>query len=599
MHRLLKAAQARKLDRIAAAYAVGGWILVQAASITFPTFGAPGWMLKVFIVAVLLGFPLTLGIAWVMAPHRQVAKGHSRLAPTTRTDIVLLSLLGLVIAVSFGQFVFKFTSEPEATPAREQPGTSTPAVAPEASIAVLPFVNLSGDPKKEYFSDGISEDLLNNLSNQPELRVAARTSSFAFKGKNEDIKEIARKLNVRHILEGSIREEGNRIRITAQLINAADGYHVWSQSYDRELTSVLVVQDEIARAISAALTHKLLPAKSAAASKSVDPEAYRKYLQGQAYLGPRRPEGIAKAVELFKEATSLQPDFADAYAALGRALINHAENRREQRSLISDAEAALARALELDPNNLGALATHLDLALHKLDWQTAAADARRMQAINPHSSTVLHEMFRYYQFLGFPQEALAAAQAAAILDPLAFVDRLNVTAGLIHIARNAEAVLAAQRALELEPDQPYMLALLCTAYARNGQIKEARAVAETLPKEGGYKDGCHFDIAVSASRLDEARKLVDKLAAQFPDVELSVTDFGDLYAVANDFDKAMKWFERAYAQREAALFTIPYDKTIAAAFFQDPRWQELSRRPLFKEWQAAHDKLAAELAQGG
>ena len=523
MRQLLKAAQARKLDRIAAAYAVAGWVLVQAVSITLPAFGAPLWALRVFIIAVLIGFPLTLGVAWVMAPHPRSGKGAAHHVISPRTDMVLLALLAVVALLAAAQFGYEFWRNP-ATPSASisAPASLSSAVsAAEASIAVLPFVNMSGDPNKEYFSDGISEELLNDLSNTPELRVAARTSSFAFKGKNEDIKEIARVLAVRAVLEGSVREDGQHLRITAQLINAADGFHLWSATYDRDMTSVLVIQDEIARAITTALTHKLLAANEGAPQgkpASIDPEAYRKYLEGQHELGPRTADGVAKAVDLFKQVTALQPDFADGFAALGRALINHAENHPEQKDLMPAAEAALARALELDPNNVSALGAHLDLALHKLDWQTAATDAKRMKAINAGSTAVLHEMFRYYQLLGFPDAALEAAQGAVQLDPLSVVDHLNVAAALNHIARFADAAAAAQAALTLQPDQPYIQAMLCTAYAHTGRLDEARALLARFSQANDKIDttGCTFDIAVGEGRLADARKIADELAAQYP-----------------------------------------------------------------------------------
>ncbi len=592
MHQFLKAAQARKLDRIAAAYAVAGWILVQGASIVFPTFDAPVWTLRAFIVAVVIGFPAALTIAWFAAPHTQAADA----APSgvSHREVVLLALLGVVLLLSLGELAFViWRAPPNPAPA--------PNTAAEASIAVLPFVNMSGDPSREIISDGISEELLNDLSNIAALRVAARTSSFAFKGKNEDIKQIARVLAVRAVLEGSVREDGQHIRITAQLINAADGYHLWSATYDRDMTSILTLEDEIARAITVALTHKLLGTKDTKATgkpASIDPEAYRKYLEGQHELGPRTADGVAKAVGLFRQVTALQPDFADGYAALGRALINHAENHPEQKELMPAAEEALAEALTLDPDNVSARSTHLDLALHKLDWQTAADDAERLQAVNPNSAPVLHEMFRYYQLLGFPERALEAAQGAVQLDPLSVVDHLNVASALIHIVRYEEAASAAQAALTLQPNQSYVQAMLCTAYAHTGRPDEARTLVAHFSQAHDKTNtaGCTYDIAVGEKRLADARKIIDGLAAQYPNIDMAAADLGDAYAVAGDNRSAVAWLERGYDNKEFSLFTIPFDRAIPPAFFADAGWKALAQRPLFKEWQAAHDQLAAELA---
>lgn len=592
MQRLLRKAQARSLDRIATAYAVAGWLLVQAGSIVIPAFDAPPWTLKAFIVLVLAGFPLALVIGWFAAPRipleATAAQGISH------REMVLLSLLGAVLLLSAGEFAYVVGQQPRA-------GAPASRNAAQASIAVLPFVNMSGDPAREIFSDGISEELLNELSNIASLRVAARTSSFAFKGKNEDIKKIAAILDVRSILQGSIREDGRHIRISAQLISAADGFQLWSATYDREMTGILTLEDEIARAITAALTNKLLGSQAVLPGKpaSIDPDAYRAYLEGQHELAPRTREGVTKAVALLRQVTAQAPDFADGFAAFGRALLNEADNHPERKKdLVPAAEAALARALALDPDNINALSVHLDLALHKLDWQSAGVDGARMRAISPNSNAVLHEMFRYYQLLGFPDRALEAARGAAALDPLSVVDRLNVAAAAIHVARYGEAAAAAQAALALQSHHDYVEAQLCTAYAHTGRLDAARAIAARFSAANDNDDAqaCAFDIAVGESRFDDARRIVDGMAARFSSLDLPAADIGDSYAVAGDSEKALDWLERGYEAREYQLFTIHTDRAIAPQFFAAPRWKALTQRPLFRDWQQAHDRLARELA---
>ncbi|HEY5046714.1 MAG TPA: hypothetical protein VII49_01675 [Rhizomicrobium sp.] len=599
MQRLLRAAQARNLDRIAVAYAVAGWILVQGASIVFPAFDAPGWALRAFIVAVAMGFPATLTIAWFATPHAQTIDETP--GGVSHREVVLLALLGVVLLLSLGELLFVFRRASSApAPAITASAANKPAAA---SIAVLPFVNMSGDPAREIVSDGISEELLNDLSNVAALRVAARTSSFAFKGRNEDIKEIARVLGVRAILEGSIREDGEQIRITAQLIDAADGFHLWSETYDREMTGILALEDEIARAITSALTNKLLGTITIAPAgkpASIDPVAYRAYLEGQHELGPRTEDGVAKAVALFRRVATLQPDFADGFAALGRALINEAEFNPGQKKLMPEAETALARALALDPDNVYALSAHLDLALHGLDWPTAGIDAKRLNAINPNSNPVLHEMFRYYQLLGFPDKALEAVRGAAKLDPLSFVDRYNIVAALIHNGQFAQAVDAAHEALALEPNQTEALAMLCTADAYSNRLTDANAVLLQLSQGGDEtsRSRCMFDIEVAEGRFAEAQTMVDTLASQFPHGDFSAADIGESYARSRNFDKAALWFARAYDERDFALFTIAFTRSIPAEFFKTAGWEALLQRPLFRDWQGAHDKLAADLGVG-
>ncbi|HEY1963186.1 MAG TPA: hypothetical protein VGG69_12260 [Rhizomicrobium sp.] len=596
MQRLLEAIQERKLDRIAAGYAVAGWGLTQAASIALPAFNAPGWSLKALILFLVLGFPVALGLGWVGARHFQTGPAEPVRLP--RAHAAMLGLFLLVLVLVLGELVYRLSRSGVAAPAGHVAAVSEPAAA---SIAVLPFANMSGDRAKDYFSDGISEELLNDLANVPELRVAARTSSFAFKGKNEDVKTIARLLAVRSVVEGSVRENGHHLRIHAELIDARNGYDLWSASYDRDMTDALTVQDDIARAIVAALTHKLLPKGKARPNRpqTIDPEAYREYLEAQYELAPRTQTGSEKALALFKQVVARQPDFADAFAGLGRAYINVAEYHTDQKDLIPAAKAALERALALDPDNLEALGSHLDLALHRMDWKTAGADARRMNAINPHSQAVLHEMFRYYQTLGFPEKALAAAQGAAQLNRLSVVDRLNVAAAYNHMARFAEGAKAAEDALALYPNQPFVLSMLCTGYAHSNRLDKARAILTQLSemRETGAASSCAFDIAVGSADRKQALAVMDKLAAQFPTGDLGATDIGDNYAIAGDYAKAVKWLTRAYDVREFALFTIPYDKAIPPQFFETAGWKALWDRPLVRDWQTAHDSVAAELAR--
>ncbi|HEY4115035.1 MAG TPA: hypothetical protein VGM17_13355 [Rhizomicrobium sp.] len=593
LKRLLEVVQSRKVDRIAAGYAVCGWLLVQAASIALPTFGAPDWILKALIVFLVLGFPVVIGAGWMSAPHLAVEP-----VPLKPGRAIAIVVVVLVAVLSVGELAYWISRHEHGVPVAEASAAPPPVAA--ASIAVLPFVNMSGDRSKDYFSDGMSEELLNDLANLPQLRVAARTSSFVFKGKNEDATTIARRLGVRSVLEGSVREEGSHLRIHAELINGADGYDLWSASFDRDMTDALAVQDEIARAIVAALTHKLLPPGKVIANRptTIDPQAYREYLAAQFALGPRTQAGSQKAVELFQNAVARQPDFADAYAGLARAYINVADYQGSKKELVGSAEAALARALALDPKNLDALAVHLDLALHRMDWRVAMSDAARMQRINPHNLAVLHELFRFYQALGFPEEALAAAQGAAQLNRLSFVDLLNVATGFNHLNRFAEAAKAGEDALALEPNQPDILAYLCTAYAHSNQAAKAHAIEAQLVtmRQNEDVEGCRFDIAVGEGRRADAIATLSLLAAEFPNGDLYATEIGDNYAVAGDYDSAIGWLNKAYDLREFVLFTIPYDKAIPSDFFDTPGWKTLWQRPLALEWRSAHDDLAATLA---
>ncbi|HWA31360.1 MAG TPA: hypothetical protein VG867_09685 [Rhizomicrobium sp.] len=599
METLLKAIQSRKLDRIAAAYAVAGWILVQAASIAQPAFDLPSWSLRAFIIFVGTGFPAALAIAWFMSSPDVTDEGLHW--PVDRRRLILILIVALVFVLSAGEIAYWLA---RAEPAAPVAATMAPLPTPQnASIAVLPFDNMSGDPSKVYFSDGISDEILNDLANVPALRVAARASSFSFRGKNTDIKDIARLLAVRTVLQGSVRASGEHIRITAQLVNASDGYVIWSSVFDRDMTDVLTVQDEIARAITTALTNRLLPEDAHAKANrpvAINAEAYRAYLEGQYDMAPRTPDGEQKALVLFQKAAALQPDFAEAFAALGRAYINVGENNPNDATYYPAAQAALKRALELAPDNLSALAAHLDLSFHLLDFKAAIDDANRMQKINPGSAVVLHEMFRFYQFFGFPEVALQSARAAAEINPLSVVDRLNIAAALLHAARYADAASAAEDALTLHNEQTWGQSMLCTAYAHTGRSAKSRLILAGLLKRGDKSDiqSCRFDIALGEGHVAEARAVVDEMTKGYTSGDWAACDIGDNYAIAGDFTKALAWLARAYDKREFALFTIPTDRAIPAAFFDEAGWKNLKNKPLMRDWQSAHDAIALQSTGG-
>ncbi|MGZ6023015.1 MAG: hypothetical protein ACXWLQ_10515 [Rhizomicrobium sp.] len=595
MDAVIRTLRARRLDRIAVGYAVAAWLVVQAASIALPTFDAPVWALRAIIIFVLMGFPITIVAAWFAAPHLFGDEHHASRLSRAHAVLALFGAIIIVVAADLAYLLSR------ATTTLPEQSVVHAAVPTRSSIAVLPFVNMSGDPAKEYFSDGISEELLNDLANIPSLLVAARTSSFAFKGRNENIRDIARILAVRTILEGSVRENGRHIRITAQLINAQDGYHLWSATYDRDLTDVLAVQDEIAEAITAALTHQLVPTPSAPKpqkSQPIDQQAYKDYLLGKHELAPRTEDGAEAALALFQKVTTLAPAFADGFAALARAKINLAEYHPERGDLIPAADDDLRSALALDPKNVSALSSHLDLALHKLDWQSAIADARLMRAVNPNSATVLHEMFRFYQFLGFPDLAFAAASGAAKLDPLSFVDRLNVAAALLHDGRFAEASTAARAALALETDPTLVLSILCTASAYEKDLDTARSIATRLTREHFDRDAqlCLFQIAVGEKRLDAAKQILDRLALTYLQGGPSASELGEGYAIVGENNIAIQWLERAYESKEYLLVLLPNEKIVPPTFFDNAGWKAFYRRPLFVAWRAAHDRVAAEVA---
>jgi TolB-like protein len=312
----------RNVSKVALVYIIAGWLTMQVVDVMFPALQLPEWLTSAVAALLIIGFPFALIFAWAfeLTPdgikrEKDVDRSKS-ITPQTGQKLNHVALVILTIAVSF-LLVDKFVLESGQPPIQE-PVATAPDEKP--SIAVLPFVNMSDDRDNEYFSDGLSEELLNLLAKIPQLHVAGRTSSFKFKGTNEDLRVIGEALNVRHVLEGSVRKSGSRLRITAQLIDTNNGYHLWSDTYDRDLTDIFAIQDEIAGHVVEELRAHLLGAEVAMTDQGTSNiEAYNEFLRGRYLLEHTSPENLASAVAAYEKAIALDPNFARAYAGLAIA----------------------------------------------------------------------------------------------------------------------------------------------------------------------------------------------------------------------------------------------------------------------------------------
>jgi len=390
----------RNVFKVSIAYIVVAWLLLQVADVILNNIEAPGWVFHTILLVLAIGFPVISLFAWAfeMTPEglkreHEVDRSQSITHQTSRKlDFMIIG----VMALALGYFAYdKFVVAPqrdaalvaEIKQAAEKQPTEEPVEAIEAdkSIAVLPFVNMSSDPEQDYFADGISEELLNALAKVGDLKVAGRTSSFAFKGKNQDLLAIGKVLRVNHILEGSVRKSGNRIRITAQLIKVDDGFHMWSETYDRELTDIFTIQDEISAAILTQLKAQLLGVQQA--TVQTDTRAYELYLLAKQRIYDRNQPSLEMATDLLGQATTIDPGYAPAYAQLGVATILLSEDNY---GAIPNAESGkrgklyLKKALQLAPQNAEALA---GLGLYynqfELDYKKGDDKLRQALEINP------------------------------------------------------------------------------------------------------------------------------------------------------------------------------------------------------------------------
>jgi TolB-like protein/Flp pilus assembly protein TadD len=436
---LLQELRRRNVFRVGAAYAVVSWLIIQVIETISEPLGLPGWTEAFFIVLLGAGLPLALIFAWAfeLTPEglKKTAEVDREVSVTADTGKKLNYAIIVVLVVALGYFVWErqgLVRQIEPMTADETADTEVVQTADAASVAVLPFVNMSADPEQEYFSDGISEELLNLLAKIPELRVPARTSSFQFKGQNLDISEVARELNVRHVLEGSVRKADVKIRVTAQLIEAETGYHLWSETYDRELTDVFKIQDEISAAIVDALSDTLgletTPAPRVWASQST--EAYNAYLLGQHLLEKRTKSDIEAAVINFEKAIELDPGYAPAHAGLGLAWRLLLANRQTYGTLtleemLSNALPHLERALDLDPELPEALGA-MGLTLEAQDKVEEAIEYyERALAINPSLTDVRNWYASELSNLGRYNDAYRELEKAYELDPVSVLTLNN------------------------------------------------------------------------------------------------------------------------------------------------------------------------------
>jgi len=499
----------RNVFRVGIAYLVVAWLVMQVADVVINNVGAPGWVFQSIMLVLGIGFPLALIFAWAfeMTPdglkkEKDVDRSQSITAVTGRKlDRMIIGVMAIVIAfLVLDRFVLKDDSSGSApaTDAQtsEQAGAAEAAAETGPSVAVLPFVNMSGDANNEYFSDGLTETLLHMLAQLPDLRVAARTSSFAFKGTNTGIAEISKVLGVAHVLEGSVQKSGNRVRVTAQLIRAEDGFHVWSQNYDRTLDDIFAIQDEIANDVASALDVSLLGGNEAI--HNVDTEnltAYEAYLKGLEQQAMNSYASLPVAQSLFKEALAADPEFIDAKLALARnyQLMGWTGAISAEEAL-QQASPLIEQVLVTEPDNYLARALKLRSELGINDKFIPEERARKFQELRdllpllPNGSFLRDYVALYLSFTqGRHQEAVEVIQAGLLVDPLDanLHDTLGKT--LNRMKRFDEAMVSLQRALSLQPDDPNIYFDIADVKADlgdlNGALEWRRKAIEVDPQD--------------------------------------------------------------------------------------------------------------------
>jgi TolB-like protein len=448
----------RNVIRVAIAYMVVSWLTLQAGDVLFGLLGVPDWGLRLLFGILALGFPVALVLSWIYEltpeglrrdPGHSVDPAFSRQAGH-RLNVTVIVLLLIAIAL----FVVS-TFLPRSAPQQQTSNADRDIVAPsqetavaqpaQASIAVLPFEALSADESDVYFGKGIAEELLNALTQFPGLKVAARTSAFAFEGRNVELREIGEQLDVAHVLEGSVRRSGERLRVTAQLIRVEDGFHLWSETYDRTLTDVFAIQDDIVRQLSRTLEVRLGVGGGAGRAErgNVDPQAYEQYLRGLALWGERDnpPSNRRAALAAFRLSAEIAPDFADAWAAIGNvsAFSTSGSLQIPNEQLIEQGDAAFKRALELDPDNAAAHSGMVSWAgRFGLSLEAAHAHLVRALELAPNRAESHYSAAFFWALIGDVDAATLAYDRAAALDPLNRTVQRSRAIYLISIGRDEQ-----------------------------------------------------------------------------------------------------------------------------------------------------------------
>ncbi len=450
---------------------------------------------------------------------------------------------------------------------------SAVAVAPDRSIAVLPFVNMSADQEQEYFSDGISEELLNLLAKIPELRVAARTSSFSFKGKEVELPEIARQLNVAHVLEGSVRKSGDQLRITAQLIHAADGYHVWSESYDRKLDDVFAIQDEIAADVVRQLRVTLLG--DAPKARRTDPEAYALYLQAVALSREVSTAALEKSDALLRRALEIDPRYAPAWDELANNFFNKVSlGPLSTEEGLARAREAAKRAVDIDPEYGPAHSTLGLLATVEGDFAGAAGHCERALALDPADTSVLRASARLLLSLGRPSEALALLETTLRRDPLN--SRVHTALGRTRLkAGHFDASIESYRtALSLSPGMSQARYQIGVALLFQGKALEALAEFEQESSDIWRRLALSMAYHALGRKAESDAALAELIANHEKDWAYNISY---VRAFRGEADEAFEWLDKAVEYRDAGLAEIVTEQ-LFSNLHADARWLPFLRK---------------------
>src|SRR5712692_4954542 len=546
----------RNVYKVAVAYAIVGWLLVQVATQVFPFLEIPTWVVRLVIVLIAIGFPIALVIAWAFEAtpegikRTEVADAMPAGAGQKKHAWIYIVILGALLSIGLF-FVGRFSARNTAGATRTEAATK--------SIAVLPFVNMSADKNDEYLSDGMTEELINVLSKMPGMRVPGRTSCFAFKGKNEEdiFRKVGEQLHVSTVLEGSVRKAGEKLRVTAQLINVSDGYHLWSKDYDGDVKDILNFQSNVAEQVVQALRVQLGTEAARALSKkpTENPEAHRLYLLGRYEFAKYTQTGWNNAIRYYEEALKLDPNYALAYCGL-------ADNYAYMGSVVMPEKEAIAKekefaqkALELDPELAEA---HMSIALALVaayDWRNGLKEFDRALELNPNLAFAYELQSWTLNGLGRFDEAIAKTKKAVELDPLNPFFQMSLSFYQYWARQYDDAIAQARKTLAMDPNSAISHVLLGLSFLKKGDT--AGAIVELQKTKAPdpvvwYLGFLGYAYAISGERA-KAEQVLRELEQLAKRQYVSPTAFATIYLGLGQKEKCLDWLEKSYEQQDSAF----------------------------------------------
>jgi TolB-like protein/Flp pilus assembly protein TadD len=570
----------RNVYKVAVAYAVVGWLLIQVATQVFPFLDIPNWAIRLVILLTALGFPIALIIAWAfeLTPEGIRRTEDADAAGQRSRGGIWMALVVIAAALSLGLFFLGRYSAGNArsqNPAlRGSDVASNEAVTalPEKSIAVLPLLNESGDPKDEYFADGLSEELIAALAQINGLKVIGRSSSFRFKDRHEEPKAIGEKLGVSTLLEGTVRKQDDRVRIVAELVNAADGIALWTRTFDRELKDIFAVQEEIARAVAESLKVTLLGSQDRSAQRGApgNVEAHNAYLQGHFHFQRRNLEDYRKAVGYFDQAIRLDPDYALAYTERSEAWSFIGDLTGQHEPAWSNARSDAEKAVAIAPSLAEARAA-LGWVRFFIDWKFAEGitELKRAKELSPANPTANDLLARAILYLGRLDEAERQARHAVELDPLSVIAQGNLARVLFFAGKLDEADATARKAAELQPASASSRRWQTLIAAQRGDGETALREAQLEPDEG-YR---RFELAlaqyVRGDRAAADAALADLIANGRDNLAYQIAE---VYAVRGEKDRAFEWLQISFDNHDTGTLTLLVDPLVRG-LHDDPRFK--------------------------